>query len=518
MKARARFKTWLAKRILNIDVDVSDASSSGQRDPKDTTVKRIGFRLGDITNTDFEDPEYDLSQIQLGYNTDSYIRQGVDKYIDQIFKEGFDFYGKNEQAVEYLKLRFAYMAEVTSTPTSQFFIEVAEDVVKYANCFIAKARAKDPNQLPPGITITGIGGLDPVAGYFPINATTMKIKRDKTGIVKGYQQEAEDGDSTVKFKAEDIVHVYYKREKGHGFGTPFLWPVLDDVRALRQAEENVLRMMYRNIHPFNHVAVGTDDVPGTTAEIEEVQDALDNMEIDGGIVTSSRVVIKPIASDQVIDAEPYLKHIEARVFSGMGIPAILFGRGDTANRSTGDNQSSEMADRIKAVQKTIENFINQFIVRELLIEGGYDPVLNPDDNVIFRFKENDVDSLIKYENHVIYKFEHNSITENEMRFMLNMDPIQDADRQFLNREIAATLAIRQTQESASTNSNSSTSGSSSESSSSSGTKATDNKNKPQNQHGTKSSPKKTSDSNSEYFNNINLIDSILVETATINGG
>jgi hypothetical protein len=32
--------------------------------------------------------------------------------------------------------------------------------------------------------------------------------------------------------------------------------------------------MYRNIHPFNHVAVGTDEIPGTETEITEVQDAI----------------------------------------------------------------------------------------------------------------------------------------------------------------------------------------------------------------------------------------------------
>lgn len=501
----SRTKKWLAKTLLNVDSDISDASSGGQRDPNETAVKRIGLRMGDVTSKDFEDPEYDLSHIQLGYDTDSYIRQGVDKYIDQIFKEGFDFYGKNEAAVDYIKLRLSYIAEVTKMPTQQLFTELAEDVVKYSNCFVAKARAKDPNNLPPGVSVTGVGGLDPVAGYFPQNATTIKSKRDQYGTVKGYQQEVSGADKTIKFKPEDIIHIFYKREKGHAFGTPFLWPVLDDVRALRQAEENVLRMMYRNIHPFNHVAVGDNESPGTPTEIAEVQDALDNMEVDGGIVTSSRVVIKPIASDQVINAEPYLKHIEERVFSGMGIPAILFGRGDTANRSTGDNQSSEMADRIKAVQRTIEDFVNEFMIRELLREGGYDPVLNKDDDVEFRFKENDLDALIKYENHVIYKFEHNAITETEMRADLKMDPVQD--RSLLNREIAAELTSRYK----STESNSSTS-SSSKSNPNSASKAAENKNKPTNQYGTKTSPGKTKDADNNIIEYLDMIDEILFET------
>lgn len=494
-----RFKNWLAKKLLNYDVDLEDAGSSGQRDPAASTVKRVGLRMGDITSKDFEDPEFDLTEIQTGYNADSYIRQGVDKYVDQIFKEGYEFYGKNEQAVEYIKLRLAFIAEATRTPTTQMLTDIAEDVVKFSNCFLAKVRVKDINVLPPGINIQGIGGAQPVAGYFCINATTVKMKRDKTGVCTGYQQEVDGGDKPVKFKPEDMVHFFFKREKGNAFGTPFLWPVLDDVRALRQAEENVLRMMYRNIHPFNHISVGTDEIPGTEAEIEQVQDAVNNMDVEGGIITSNRVIIKPIASDKVVDAEPYLKYLEARVFSGMGIPAILFGRGDTSNRSTGDNMTSEMSDRIKAIQRTIEAIFNDFIIKELLLEGGYDPVLNPDDEVLFQFRENDMDSMIKFQNHVIFKFEHNAITEDEMRLDLNMDPIQD--RSLLNRELTLQTNIQQSKATSALGNNTNV-----KPQTGSASKAVSNKNKPTNQNGQKTSPKKTSDS---YSNDLTLIDDIL---------
>ena len=496
-----KFKLWLAKKLLNYDIEVADAGSSANRDPSASTVKKVGLRLGDITSKDFEDPEFDLSEIQTGYNADSYIRQGVDKYVDQIFKEGYEFYGKNEQAVEYIKTRLAFIAEATLTPTTQLLTDIAEDVVKYSNCFLAKVRVSDTNALPPTVTIQGVAGAQPVGGYFCINATTVKMKRDKNGVVTGYQQEVDS--TTVKFKTEDMVHFHYKREKGNAFGTPFLWPVLDDVRALRQAEENVLRMMYRNIHPFNHIKVGTDEIPGTESEITEVQDSVNNMDVEGGIITSNRVSITPIASDKVIDAEPYLSYLENRVFSGMGIPAILFGRGDTSNRSTGDSMTSEMSDRIKAIQRTIEATINDFIIKELLLEGGYDPVLNIDDAVLFKFKENDMDSMIKFENQVIFKFEHNAITEDEMRLMLNMDPIQD--RSLLNRELTLQADITLAQVTASLKPNT-TGGSSS--SSKPKTKAVDNKTKPTNQHGVKLSPKKTSDTSYD-INILNLIDKYL---------
>ena len=489
-----KLKLWLLDKVFReelrqtplIHSRVFDAGSSSSSSQSTGLVagilSRLGLRNGDITSKDFEDPEYDLSVISTAYDTDSYIRQGVDKYVDQVFKEGWDIYGKDAGAVDYLKLRLSYMAEATNTPTSQLLIDIAEDVVKYSNCIIAKSRAKDATALPPGVTVTGVNGELPVGGYFCVNVTTMKAKRDKYGTVSGWQQEVDD--ATVKFKPQDIVHIYYKREKGNAFGTPFLQPVLDDVRALRQAEENVLKMMYRNIHPFYHVAVGDNDTPGSTTEIEDLKSTINDMDVEGGLVTTNRVEIKPIASNQVINAEPYLRYLEERVFSGMGIPGILFGRGDTSNRSTGDNMASEMADRIKAIQRTIEMFVNSFIIKEILLEGGYDPILNPDQNVEFKFRDNDLDLKIKSETHAVYLYEHNAITEDEMRIAIGRDVITDRSKM---HQMLITKVNAELKSSGSENSN----GGSSESGTS---KETDNKQKPTNQHGTKTSPKKTTNS------------------------
>lgn len=441
-----KIKMFIAKQffkellpVSGKEQDASGSSGGGAgRELASEFVKRVTYK--ENNDTDFEDPDFDLEDIQNGYNTDSYIRQGVDKYVDQIFKEGYSFYGTDANAVEYLKLRLSYIAEASNTPTNQLLMDIAEDIVKYGNCMVVKARSNDPNALPQGTTVTGLYGKDPVVGYFCANPVTMKCKRDEFGTITEWQQDNDGGTQT--FAPEDVVHFYYKREKGNAYGTSFLIPVLDDVRALRQAEENVLKMMYRNIYPFYHVAVGTEEQTGTTREVEELKSAIDGMDVEGGLVTTERVKITPIASDKVIDAEPYLKYMESRVFSGMGIPEIMFGRGNTANRSTGDNMTSEMADRIRAMCRVIEMFFNSFIIKELLMEGGYDPVLNPDQSVEFRFNDNDVDVMIKKQVHAIYKYEHNAITEDEMRDELGMDPIPDGDRAKLFVELITRETLR----------------------------------------------------------------------------
>lgn len=441
-----KIKMFIAKQffkellpVSGKEQDASGSSGGGAgRELASEFVKRVTYK--ENNDTDFEDPDFDLEDIQNGYNTDSYIRQGVDKYVDQIFKEGYSFYGTDANAVEYLKLRLSYIAEASNTPTNQLLMDIAEDIVKYGNCMVVKARNSDPNALPQGTTVTGLYGKDPVVGYFCANPVTMKCKRDEFGTITEWQQDNDGGTQT--FAPEDVVHFYYKREKGNAYGTSFLIPVLDDVRALRQAEENVLKMMYRNIYPFYHVAVGTEEQTGTTREVEELKSAIDGMDVEGGLVTTERVKITPIASDKVIDAEPYLRYMESRVFSGMGIPEIMFGRGNTANRSTGDNMTSEMADRIRAMCRVIEMFFNSFIIKELLMEGGYDPVLNPDQAVEFRFNDNDVDVMIKKQVHAIYKYEHNAITEDEMRDELGMDPIPDGDRAKLFVELITRETLR----------------------------------------------------------------------------
>lgn len=425
-----KIKLFIARHLFKgmVIKPITDAGSTGGntgRELASTAVTGVVYKNGD--STDFEDPEYDLEDIQNGYATDSYIRQGVDKYVDQIFKEGYSFYGNDSNIVDYVKLRLSYIAEATQIPFNQFMIEIAEDLVKYGNAMIVKVRGNDPNALPQGSSVTGLYGKDPVIGYFCADPVTMKCSRDEYGKILSWQQESSSGD-TKEFPPEDVIHFYYKKDRGYAYGTSFLVPVLDDVRALRQAEENVLKMMYRNIYPFHHVAVGTEEAPGGEGEVTALQSAIDNMDVEGGIVTTERVKITPIASDKVIDAEPYLRYLEERIFSGMGIPPILFGRGGTSNRSTGDNMTSEMADRIRALCKIIEMFFNEFIIKELLMEGGYDPVVNPDSNCSFRFNDNDVDVKIKKEVHAIYKYEHNAITETEMRAELGLDPIEEGSR------------------------------------------------------------------------------------------
>lgn len=483
-------------------------SGGGKRDPSLSLIKKVGLALNDSGASggqSFTPPEFDFQSITDAYNTEGYVRQAIDKYIEMMFKADWSWVGKNPNATDYVRMRFRLMAEATQIPTNQLFIEIAEDLVKYCNVVIAKARAKDA--LPfQGMNVVGVGQNMPVAGYFPLNLTGMAIRRDAYGTVKGWQQTMVGAPKPVKYKPEDIVHIYYKREKGRAFATPWMLPALDDIRALRQMEESVLRLVYRNLHPLWHVKVGLDSNPELGAdpdEVDLVRNEVENMDIEGGMVTTERVNIQSIASNQIIDANAYLKHFEQRAFTVMGVSELMMGRGNTANRSTGDNLSGEFKDRIKALQKVMATFVNEFMVKEVLMEGGFDPVLNPDDEVRFTFNEIDMDSQIKAENQAVFLYEHNAISEDEMRELIGRDPVDNVtdarNKMHLQMVTIATATAQAALKPAPVSGGSTATAASGKAKSK--TKATDNKTKPANQHGVKSSPKKATNSTQDRYLN-----------------
>lgn len=460
------------------------SASSAKRNPRDTTIKRVGLVYvqsggGGSGRAQFEDAEFDLEEITSAYDTDSYVRQAVDKYTDLIFKAGWSIVGVNKNARDYVKTRLELIAEATQTPTEEFLNQIAEDLVKYGNAFIVKSRMSGNYSFPKGIQVQSIGDREPVVGYFVLPPESVKIARDQNGTIKGYQQDL--GDKPVTFRPEDLIHVAWKKKRGQAFGSSFLIPVLPDVRLLREIEDNVNRLLHKYLHPLYKFKVGTteDGFQSTPEEVDLVREMIEDMPTDGTLVLPERYDVDVIgAQGEAINAEWALRYFEQRVFTGFGVPETVFGRGSTANRSTADNLTSEMHDRVKAFQRVIATAIDEFIIKEILMEGGFDPVMNPDDDIDFKFEEIAIDEQIKLENQALYLYEHNGITFGEMRERLGYEvEVDDESQMYLNKVQLVQLAAK------------------SSGSEEPGSAENNNKMKPTNQHGTKTSPKKTTSDN-----------------------
>ncbi len=408
----------IKKAIDNLNPFLKEASGGGSNTQitnsnlKNFQIKRVGWSSD---SSDYSTSENDLSEVKSAIETDSYVKVALDKMHQLIFKAGYKINSDNEAAVEYLKQRIRIMEFGTGDPFDILLKETGRDLVYYSNAFWVKSRV---DKIQGGIQIKPVFGKKPVGGYFRLDPTIVEIKRDNNGLVSKYKV---SGDEEIEFNAADVVHFYTDRDPQNNFGTPRIISTLEDVKILRKIEGNSLALIYRFAIPLYQMKIGLPEqnFMATQQEIEEAQDAVNNMPMDGILVTNERTQISAVGADgKAIELPSYLSYFEGRVFSGLNISQAMMGRG--GNKQDADSMEGLMHDTVKHYQDAIKIFLEKKVFNELLLEGGYNPIFNEQDLVFFEFNEINLDTKVKVENHVLNKFQSNGITFDEMRHAMGM--------------------------------------------------------------------------------------------------
>ena len=388
------------------------------------------------TRATFEPSPYDFERIMQAADTDSYVKQALNKYKELFWKESWNIVGENPEAVSYLYQRIDYMEMAMKRPFLDFLTEVTDHLFKYGNVFIVKARG-DISQYFPS-TIEGVNAEQPVVGYYLIPTEQVRILRDKFNRPKSYQQSTDPltyapTERDPVWSADRVIHMHVDKKTGRAFGTPFLSSVLDDVVALRQIEEDIQNLVHRELFPLYKYTIGTADQPAEPDEINNASVEIENLRAEGGLILPYRHNIEVIGSNNAaLDAANYLEHFKERVAVGLGVaPHHLGMMMNGGNRSVTDRLDTALYDKVKQYQKLFADMVRVHIFNELLLEGGFDPVTNPieegtSDRCYFKFSEIDVDTQVKKETHVIQKFVNNVIGLSEARTELGLDAEYDS--------------------------------------------------------------------------------------------
>ena len=468
---------------------------------KDFMVKAVGGILHQSDARErFKRPEYNLWEIKEASEADSYIKISFSKYSHLIYKAGATLKGEDSR-VAYLEKRFRIMSFATQKPVEILFQEIADDLIKYSNAFVIKKRIDSI----PGMKLNPVLADKIVGGYFRVDPASIKIKRDKNGNVLKYEQGY--GDNKKEFFPRDVVHFYIDKDANNAFGTPRIIAALEDVKLLRKIEGNITALIYRFSMPLYQWIVGLPQpgMQGTDPEIAKAQREVENSTLDGIVITNERTTIKSIGAEgTALNAEGYLKYFEARVFSALGVSASQMGRG--GSKQDADSMEAQVHDTVKYIQRIMSIFIREFILSELLLEGGYNPIINEEDIVNYEFEEISLETKVKKENHEMLKYQSNLTTINESRRKMGMkDDVDDESKLYKNyietnarlKEIDRTAEhqmelakqnAKNSESNSTTKSGSSSTGNKSprSSKSSSPNKSVSSNNRPRNQHGTTS--------------------------------
>lgn len=385
-------------------------------------------------------PEFNFEDIYNASITDSYVKMALSKYKSLLFKAGYQLKGENDAAIEYLKKRFRIFGITCGKPIDILFQEIGDDLVTYSNAFIVKSRSDKFNI--NGLKASGIFDDKIVTGYFRIDPCCVYMRKNKHGSIDKYIYRINGEEQ--QFSPKDVIHFYIDKDPNNNYGTPMVTAALEDVKLLRRVEGNVVALIYRFVMPIYHWMCGLpqDGKGATDEEINTLRDTIAGMDIDGCIVTNERTSVKTVGAEgSALDAVGYLGYFEKRVFSALGVSESQMGRG--GSKQDADSMESQMHDAIKHFQRHISVFIENYMLIELLLEGGFDPITNEHDFVNFIFNEISLETKIKVENHELAKFQANMTTFSEARHEIGLRSDSVNFEELYNNLITNASAIEQ---------------------------------------------------------------------------
>lgn len=376
-----------------------------------SALKAKPVTLGEYRNANAQNPgarSYDLAQIKNAVLTDSYLAVAVRKFSQLITKAGYQIKSKNEDAANYVNDRIKVIEFRTKIPFYTLITSIARDLYTYSNSYIIKTR--DNNTEKFGLKAEKIFSGGAISGLFLADPASVTIRRNDAGAIDVYVINQEE------YSPNDIIHLYIDKMNNADYGTSRIYSALEDVTMLRKAEGLVMTILYRFAIPVLHIKVGNtaEGQYATQKEINDARDAFQEMPNDGFIVTNERTAIEAITPNmQANQLLKFLEYLELRVFSALNASKSSMGRG--GGQSSADNTEALMHDEVRAFQNVITNFIEKYLFTELLLEGGFNPLLNKEDYVAFEFNEVSIDTKIKIESNTIQKYQGNVITLEEAR-------------------------------------------------------------------------------------------------------
>ena len=381
-----------------------------------SALKAKPVTLGEYRNANAQNPgarSYDLAQIKNAVLTDSYLAVAVRKFSQLITKAGYQIKSKNEDAANYVNDRIKVIEFRTKIPFYTLITSIARDLYTYSNSYIIKTR--DNNTEKFGLKAENIFSGGAISGLFLADPASVTIRRNDAGAIEAYVINQEE------YSPNDVIHLYIDKMNNADYGTSRIYSALEDVTMLRKAEGLVMTILYRFAIPVLHIKVGNtaEGQYATQKEINDARDAFQEMPNDGFIVTNERTAIEAITPNmQANQLLKFLEYLELRVFSALNASKSSMGRG--GGQSSADNTEALMHDEVRAFQNVITNFIEKYLFTELLLEGGFNPLLNKDDYVSFAFNEVSIDTKIKLESNTIQKYQGNVIDLDEARRELGL--------------------------------------------------------------------------------------------------
>jgi hypothetical protein len=237
----------------------------------------------------------------------------------------------------------------------------------------------------------------------------MHKKTDEYGFVTQYALEppgggGPDDDNATTYDPHEVAELWFTKDPTDDFGRSFIEAIKEQANMLRDMEFDYARFVATKAYPPVLWTLGTEEEQWSEDQIQGWLDTVEEIEPDSMLAAPHDVdhdvvgVTSTSSSAGAMKFEGTFKHLENRVVTGLGVPAILVNMDGSSGEATASMPSFKR--RIKRLQNVVKSAVEQQILKSLLVESSLDEF----DGIVpeFNFGEHsnaeerlEIDKLIK---------------------------------------------------------------------------------------------------------------------------
>lgn len=347
--------------------------------------------------------EYDFTETNRIIDTEALVSAIFRRKKHLILKEDPILKSENSKNLDYINKRLLEIEYVSEVTFSDLLDSATQSLITYHNTFILKNRSF--------VSSSGnkVDKKDPIASLHILSPSRLTPIEDELGDLIGYNYKSKRSGKYLQIPKDMVYHIHTDKKIDVSVGTPPLEAVKDDILSLRQIEESIERLIYKNASPLLHVQVGTDDLPAQIlpngdSEIDYYNSLVYNMEDEGGLTTSHRVKINLLGSEsQALRIKEYAEYFKGRVLAGLKASSLDIGEANSISTAGANYISDVLKQDVISYQKILERFFTEKLFNDLLLESDWyknSVRVERKDSVQLKLLDSNIDAKIKYESHL----------------------------------------------------------------------------------------------------------------------
>jgi SPP1 gp7 family putative phage head morphogenesis protein len=305
-----------------------------------------------------EDHPFDFTVVEGLYKKFGLITGIIDKFVDFVIGVGYEFnvVGEVDEAT----------VEKANEIISDFLYD--SDFEMLLRAWVKEALLKGNGFMEFSYTGEVIDGMK------VLNANQMYVKRDKFGVIEGYNQVVSKLDDPIAFKPTEIAHLRLNVVGADAYGLGIVFPAINTINNLIGCENDMHMLISRKANVPFHVQIGdlaSKRFPSDAA-ITGFGQKLEWLHNKHEWVTGPDINIKTIDFGNIGEKfDSPIKYDTDMLFFTFQVPEVLMGRGSIPE-GLAKVQLEAFMMRIQSIQAEIEKIVEKQIIRNLLLSNNID--------------------------------------------------------------------------------------------------------------------------------------------------